>query len=100
MTIFRCDIAHAMLRDVFAEWTDWPGELDTITGYTLEQYRALSERLAGSSDEIEDNDELMLRKVAVQYFGYPGMATASIETALGAEWRQVVEGAFLSRGKT
>ena len=99
MTISRCDIATAMLRDVIAEWTEWPSELFTITGYSWEQYRALDQKLTQSSAEIESDDEAMLSQAAIQFFGYPGMTTASVEAALGANWRQVVEAAFLSARK-
>jgi len=88
-----------MLPDVIAEWNEWPGELETITGFTWEEYRALDQRLAESDAELQDLDEAMLTEAAKQFFGYPGMTTTSVETTLGARWEHAVDSAFLKEMK-
>jgi hypothetical protein len=88
-------MARAMLDDVAAEWEDWPGELDTITGYSYDAFRALARRLADNPSEIKPDDEPMLRQAAIQFFGYPKMTTTAVEASLGSDWHTALKSAFL-----
>jgi uncharacterized protein YbjT (DUF2867 family) len=95
MIIFRCEIARAMLRDVFATWDDWHAELGTVTGYDWDEYKALYARLSKVSDPMLSNDdEAMLTQAAGQFFGYPAIRTANLEADLGSEWEQHLKSAF------
>ena len=84
-----------MLADVIAEWTDWPAELQTITGYSWDEYRVLAGKLDGRNSEIEHDDELMLRQAAIQFFGYPNMTTKTVQASIGPDWPQALRSAFL-----
>ena len=95
MTTFRFDAAKAIVADVIVEWTDLPGELDTITGYTLEEYRRLEQRLQ-QDVEPSAQDRHMLRQVAAQFGSYPGMSTHHCEKVLGDGWFEIVRG-FVDR---
>ncbi len=98
MTISRCDIAKAMLLDVFATWDDWHGELDTVTGFDWDEYKALYVRLLESSKPmLSDVEEAMLTQAANQFFGYPGICTANLEARLGSEWKRHLTNTFRTR---
>ena len=92
MIIFHFEAAKAMIADVIAEWTDLPGELDTITGYTIEEYQALAHRLHQGGAQPTKQDREMLRHAANQLFGYPGISTTHCREALGERWQEVVVG--------
>lgn len=76
-----------MLRDVFATWDDWHGELQTVTGYDWEEYEALHGRICADSDlKLTSEDRAMLAAAAGQFFGYPAIKTANLEAAFGDAW--------------
>jgi hypothetical protein len=85
-----------MLEDIVVEWTDWPEELQTITGFEFAEYLALKLKLDDPSSELTETDADMMREGAKQFFGYPGMTTSSVERSLGPEWLSEVESAFLN----
>jgi len=46
MTTFHSEAAKALVADIIATWVDdWPDELETITGYTVQDYQELAQRL-------------------------------------------------------
>ena len=95
MIISRCDISRAVVADVLAEWADLPSELETVTGWTWEEYQGLGERLQNSSYEIVRQDEHMLHQAANKFYGYPGMTTEAVEALLGSDWRLTLKSAFM-----
>ena len=88
-----------MLADVIAELKDLPGELQTITGYSWDQYRVLADSLTGGSREIGQEGEAMLRQAALQFLGYPNMTTETVEARLGPDWSKILRVAFLESNK-
>ncbi len=100
MTIFRSSVAIPMLRDVFATWDDWHGELQTVTGYSWEEYEVLFAKLPEKEVEpLSSEEEFMLRQAANQFFGYPVIRTANLEAAFGDVWRQRLSEAFREKGE-
>ena len=96
MTISRCDFAKPMLRDVFATWDDWHGELQTVTGYSWEEYLALFVRICGDDYSLEGGEEEMLQQAANQFRGYPGIVTANLESVFGERWATHLDETFPS----
>ena len=95
MTISRCEIAIPMLQDILATWSDWHGELQTITGYSWDEYEALKNRLMDSkSPTLTTEDRDMLRQASNQFFGYPGIKTANLQAVIGGDWRDQVNSSF------
>jgi hypothetical protein len=95
MTICRSEVAKPMLRDIFATWDDWHGELHTVTGFEWSEYRALYARISGGSDAALDAEDLMmLEQAANQFFGYPGIRTDNLKAAFGNAWLDRLTSAF------
>lgn len=95
MIISLFDIAQPLLRDVFATWDDWHGELQTVTGYSWAEYEALQDRLADLPESSPSReDEEMLRRAAGQFFGYPAIRTENLEDALGPTWADQLNSAL------
>jgi len=97
MTTFHSEAAKALVAGIIATWVDdWPDELETITGYTVQDYQELARRLENGIAQLTPLDRHMLRNAAAQFSGYPGISTRHCELSLGGNWREIVR-TFLER---
>jgi hypothetical protein len=91
MITFPSEAANAMIADLLADEDDWwHGELQTLTGSTRADYKALAARI-GPGYIPSQADCSMLHAAANNLLGYPGISTLHCENALGEGWREVVK---------
>ena len=86
--------AEAILADLLADETDWwAGELQTVTGYFVSEYRDLADRMERPDYELQVADRRLLYGAAMGliYCDPPVLEARNTKAPFGESWVKHVE---------